>query len=87
MITVLISWSAFSNARLFEMLLFDPYRIRTGNEWYRFVTHAVVHSDVPHLVVNMFVLFAFGQNVQLLYGALVGPTAVWAFIALYLGGG
>ena len=85
-ITVLISWSAFSNARLFEMLLFDPYRIRTGNEWYRFVTHAVVHSDVPHLVVNMFVLFAFGQNVQLLYGALVGPTAVWAFIALYLGG-
>jgi membrane associated rhomboid family serine protease len=85
-ITVVLSWSAFTNERLFEALLFDPYRIRTANEWYRFFTHALLHSDVPHLVVNMFVLFAFGRNVELLYHSLVGSNATWAFLGLYVGG-
>lgn len=85
-VTVLVSLSAFSDRRLFEALLFDPYRTREGREWYRFITHAAIHADVPHLVVNMFVLHAFGQHVEYLF-ARISPLPVWlTFGGLYLGG-
>jgi membrane associated rhomboid family serine protease len=85
-VTVLFSVSAFSNGALFEALLFDPYAARTRNEWYRFVTHALVHADVPHLVVNMFVLHSFGRHVEHLFGQLsLAPTWL-TFGGLYVGG-
>jgi membrane associated rhomboid family serine protease len=84
--TVLASLAAFSDGRLFERLLFDPYRVRVHKEWYRSLTHALVHADLPHLAVNMFVLHAFGANVEFLFERL-SPLPVWlTFGGLYLGG-
>ncbi len=84
--TVLVSLAAFNDGRLFERLLFDPYRVRMHREWHRSITHALVHADLPHLVVNMFVLHAFGANVEYLFGRL-SPLPVWlTFGGLYLGG-
>lgn len=85
-VTVLVSLVAFSDRRLFDGLLFDPYAVRSRNEWQRFLTHALVHADVTHLVVNMFVLHAFGQHVEFLFGRL-SLLPVWVtFGGLYLGG-
>lgn len=84
--TVLTSLSAFSDRRLFEALLFDPYRARESGEWYRSVSHALVHADVPHLMVNMFVLHAFGPQVESLFARLTTLPVWLAFGGLYLGG-
>jgi membrane associated rhomboid family serine protease len=85
-VTVLVSLTAFSDNRLFEALLFDPHAARTRNDWYRFISHALVHADVPHLLVNMFVLVSFGQHVELLFSRL-STMPVWlTFGGLYVGG-
>jgi membrane associated rhomboid family serine protease len=84
-ITCLVSLAAFKDERLFARLLFDPYRTRHG-QWFRFLSHALVHTDMPHLVVNMFVLYMFGRNVELLYGMVLGQVSGAVFLLLYLGG-
>jgi membrane associated rhomboid family serine protease len=60
-VTAIISIMCFSNRDLFEKLQFNPYRIHKKHEYYRFISHAFVHADWIHLIVNMIVLFSFGQ--------------------------
>lgn len=84
-ITCLVSLAAFKDERLFARSLFDPYLVRQG-QWFRFLSHALVHTDMPHLVVNMFVLYMFGRNVELLYGLVLGQLSGAVFLLLYLGG-
>ncbi|MFN3876419.1 MAG: rhomboid family intramembrane serine protease, partial [Flavobacteriales bacterium] len=62
--TALASVAAFGNGRLFRALLFEPCAIRERGQWHRFVTHAFIHANWPHLLVNLLVLFAFGQHVE-----------------------
>lgn len=85
-ITVLVSLAAFSDGRVFQLLLFEPFVIRVRGEWYRFLSHAFIHANWPHLLVNMFVLYMFGRNVEVLYPMLTGRTATWYFLTLYVGG-
>jgi len=85
-ITGLVSLVAFGDQRMFIALLFEPFVIKARGEWYRVVTHAFVHANWPHLLVNMFVLYLFGRNVELLYG-LITDRPVWStYLLLYLGG-
>ena len=85
-LNVIISIAAFTDQRLFVALLFEPFVIKARGEWYRFITHAFIHANWPHLLVNMFVLYMFGINVEQLYYLLTG-RAVWVdFLVLYLGG-
>jgi membrane associated rhomboid family serine protease len=50
------------------------------------VTHAFIHAHWPHLIVNMFVLYMFGRNVELLY-SMVSDRPVWStYLLLFLGG-
>jgi membrane associated rhomboid family serine protease len=82
----LVSVVAFSDQRLFSALLFEPYVMRVRGEWYRVVSHAFIHAHWPHLIVNMFVLYMFGRNVELLY-AMVSDRPVWStYLLLFLGG-
>lgn len=85
-VIALVSVVAFSDQRLFTALLFEPYTMRVRGEWYRVVTHAFIHAHWPHLIVNMFVLYMFGRNVELLY-AMVSDRPVWStYLLLFLGG-
>lgn len=63
-LTCLVSISAFQNRELFVKLLFSPTIIRSNKEWYRFITHAVLHADFLHLFMNMYVLYMFGGMVE-----------------------
>lgn len=84
-LTVVASIAAFSDQRLFRALLFEPFVIKARGQWYRFVSHAFIHANWPHLLVNMLVLFSFGQQVERALAAYtVFPAAV--FVTLYLGG-
>lgn len=85
-VTVVVSLLAFGNQRLFSDLLFEPFVMKARGQWHRFITHAFVHANWPHLLVNMLVLYGFGQHVEkaLWYYAPFAPSL--AFALLYFGG-
>lgn len=86
-VTALISILAFSRQQLFNKLLFSPYVVKGRNEWYRVFSHALVHADYMHLLVNMFVFYQFGLMLEWELAAVFGPTlGVIYYLLLYLGG-
>jgi membrane associated rhomboid family serine protease len=85
-VTVLVSISAFNDQRLFSNLLFEPFVINARKQWYRFLSHALIHANWPHLLVNMFVLYMFGRNVEAAYGVITDGSPLLPFLGLYIGG-
>lgn len=84
--TALISILSFSNRNLFEKLVFSPYMIRNRRQGYRFLSHALVHADWIHLLVNMFVLFSFGEFVETAFKLYFGLKGMYFYALLYVGG-
>lgn len=85
--TVLISMLCFSNRNLFYRLSLSTYSVAHKNEWYRVITHAFVHANTPHLLINMLVLWSFGTNVELMFSVIFPTKLVGsiAYVSLYLG--
>ena len=71
-LTCLVSISAFTNRVLFSKLLFNAPAIRSNREWYRFLTHALLHADWIHLAMNMYVLYMFGKMVEDIFSDVFG---------------
>lgn len=69
-VTSVISILAFQNQRLFDQLKFNPYHTYHNNQWYRIFTHGFLHADWLHLIVNMLVLYSFGQFVESYFAEL-----------------
>ena len=87
MVTVLMSIAAFNSPVVFRNLLFEPFVIGIRREWYRFISHAFIHANWPHLLVNMMVLYFFGRNVELLYPMIAPGLPIWmTYLGLYFGG-
>lgn len=86
-LTVGISITCFSNQELFSKLLYSPFNVRRNNEWYRILTHALVHGDYAHLFVNMYVLYMFGDILEseFMYRFDVVGGRI-GYVALYVGG-
>lgn len=89
-VTLIVSIICFSNRKLFHALSLSPYKITKKSEWYRAVTHGFVHADYTHLLVNMFVLWSFGTNIEYIFGNLGNSGDITNsnvnFILLYFGG-
>lgn len=89
-VTAVISILAFSKPRLMDKLLLSPYLMVRSKEWHRLITHAFVHADYMHLIVNMIVLLSFGRNIEIileqleLSGYISSPPL--HFLTLYFGG-
>lgn len=86
LITSLISILAFSNPDLHYKLRFDPYLIRHKKQYWRFITHATVHANYIHLLMNMFVFWSFGRAVEQYFHMIMGYKAAFYYLLLYLGG-
>lgn len=84
--TVVISLLGLNDQRVFQKLVFEPYTIHARKDWFRFLTHAFLHAHIPHLFVNMFVLFSFGSTLERSFPAVLGTSSKLPFIVLYLGG-
>lgn len=88
--TVLVSVICFRNYGLLRRLSLDPYIIFRNKQWERIITHGFVHADWIHLIINMFVLWSFGEFVlsffrlEQLQG--ISFNADGRFILLYFGG-
>lgn len=84
--TVLTSVMAFQRPQLKESLLFVPYAVQHQGQWYRLFSHALIHADWGHLLVNMFVLWSFGSTVEVLYPLISPLPGIAAYLVLYVGG-
>lgn len=63
-ITFFISYQAFSNRELFNNLKHYPVAESRNKEWYRFITSGFVHGSWIHLLINIFVLWSFGNVIE-----------------------
>jgi len=86
LITAVLSIMAFYSQDLMRRLIFNPYMISEHRQWYRFLTSGFIHADWIHLIINMLVLWSFGNVVERYYEAIFEEKAVFYFILLYLGG-
>lgn len=74
-LTVLISYQAFGNNLMKNKLLFRPASIKEFGELYRFLTHGLIHANWEHLLINMYVLFMFGEFLETrVFNMIFGPT-------------
>lgn len=83
-LTSLISIIAFSNRDWFAKSQFNPYLVKHRNEWHRFLTHGFIHADWLHLIVNMYVLYQFGQQLEQIYLGWFGEKGKLFYILLYV---
>jgi membrane associated rhomboid family serine protease len=83
-ITIIVSNKAFKDRILYGKLMFNAYQIQHRNEWYRFFSHGLVHGDVMHLGVNMFVLYMFGGYVEDVFKQHFENKGIFFFILMYV---
>jgi len=84
--TSLISYLAFQNTSLMGKLQFNAAKIIQNKEYYRLITHAFIHANWQHLIINMLVLYFFGHAVESYLGYYFGIKANMLYILLYFGG-
>ncbi len=66
--------------------MFNPYTVYKKNEWWRFFTSGLIHSDFMHLGLNMLVFYSFGQAVEYYFDDIFDARGGYYFVILYLGG-
>ena len=81
---VIFSLIGFSNAALVDKTIMWPYRVARENQYFRFITSGFLHADLMHLFFNMFTLYFFGRNIELIF-SLGGLGGNVAYLALYFG--
>ncbi len=86
LLTIAVSAVAFKNRTLFLKLEFTPYLVNTNKEHYRFLSHALLHADWMHLLVNMLVFWFFGDATERYFQYYLGTKGIFYFILLYVGG-
>lgn len=86
LITVLVSIYAFTKRKVFEGLKFNAYAIHHEKQWYRFFSYGLIHADWVHLLINMYVLWSFGEIVELLMKYHFGTKGYLYYGLLYIGG-
>ncbi|MBC8173968.1 MAG: rhomboid family intramembrane serine protease [Chitinophagales bacterium] len=82
--TVLASLSAFNNASIRDRAIFYPYGIQRRNEFFRFITSGFIHADWFHLLINMYVLYSFGELLEKYFLPAFFPnSARLVFLCIY----
>ncbi len=86
-ITCLISFMLMENREGKAALIFHPVTIKRNNQWYRFLSSGFIHADMLHLLINMFVLWSFGNALEAYYYPLaLGEGSLVKYLVLYFGG-
>lgn len=83
-ITCIVSFTAFSNEKITEDLIFYPPAITNRNQWYRFVTCGFIHADIMHLAFNMYSFYLFGRMVEEAFQQIFGEKGRVLYIFLYV---
>lgn len=87
-LTCIVSISAFSNQKLIDDLIFYGPAISERRQWYRLLSHGLIHADPAHLIFNMIALYSFGTGLEKAFTAscLFGNLGKLIFLILYITG-
>ena len=83
-LTCIISFTAFSNEKITEDLIFYPPAITYKNQWYRFITCGFIHADIMHLAFNMYSFYLFGEMVESAFVSIFGEKGKPLYLILYV---
>ncbi|MBL7726192.1 MAG: rhomboid family intramembrane serine protease [Dinghuibacter sp.] len=84
-VTVIVSLISFNNNKLMGDLIFDPVRVSSQRQFYRFFTSGFIHADYMHLAFNMISLYFFGGFVEDAFAAIFGLTkGKLLFVIMYV---
>lgn len=85
-VTCIISFTAFSNEKIINDLIFYPPAITEQKQWYRFFTCGFIHADFMHLAFNMFSFYMFGNFVENSFASpiLFGEKGKLLYLTMYL---
>ncbi|SKA10831.1 rhomboid family intramembrane serine protease [Sediminibacterium ginsengisoli] len=85
-LTCVISFTAFSNEKVTDDLIFYPPAVTNRNQWYRFITCGFIHADFMHLFFNMYSFYLFGKLLERVFNdpVLFGEQGKIFFILLYI---
>ena len=84
-LNVAISLIGFSNANFVNRFIFWPYGIARNNDYLRFLSSGFLHADFMHLFFNMFTLYFFGRNLEIIFTQIFPMGQLW-YILLYIVG-
>ena len=85
LIISLISILSFSQPATMAQLEFNAFQIYHRKQYYRMFTHAFVHANWEHLIVNMIVLFSFGTLVEQYFFQEFGSVGTYYYLFLFFG--
>ena len=81
-INVVFSVIGFSNQQLVSKTIMWPYYVKREKQYYRMITSGFLHADWMHLFFNMFTLYFFGRNIEIIFSNYgLGGTA--SYLLLY----
>jgi membrane associated rhomboid family serine protease len=83
LITSLVSVYAFYNPSLIDQLSLKTNLVYHKFQVHRILTHSLIHADWMHLIVNMYVLYIFGQICLNYFALYFGVKANLYFLQLY----
>ena len=79
---VIFSFIGFSNPAMVDKTIMWPYRVAREKQYVRFITSGFLHADMMHLIFNMFTLYFFGRNIEIIFSVL-GLGGNIAYLSLY----
>jgi membrane associated rhomboid family serine protease len=85
LIIALTSAFAFSQKETMAQLQFNAYQIWHRHQYYRILTHVLVHANWEHLIVNMIVFYSFGTAVEHYFEMYFGTIGSYYYLILFFG--
>lgn len=83
-LTAIISYTAFTNEKVINDLIFHPPVVTQQGQWYRFITCGFIHADMTHLIFNMLSLFMFGKFVEQTFAEIFAMKSKMIYVVFYL---
>lgn len=81
----LVSIMAFNQQGIMAQFQFNAFQVVHRKQYYRLLSHALVHANWEHLLVNMIVLFSFGTVVEHYFHLNFGSNGTFYYLALFIG--
>jgi membrane associated rhomboid family serine protease len=80
----IISIIAFNRAEIMARYQLNAWSVFHRKEYVRMISHGFLHADWSHLLINMFVLFSFGQAVLFYFDYFFTDYTEIRFLLLFL---
>ena len=83
-ITCIISFMAFKSSAIFEKFQLNASAVAHKKEYLRLFSYGFLHADFIHLLINMFVLWSFGDAIIYYFDDIFVERGTLFFLLLYL---